>query len=192
MVSSKRVVPSAVVDALVDEAEQLWREFRARVEARFTSFIPCDYALAHEALVPLAHERGGAFIELGSGAGVVTILADLLGFDAYGIELDPWLVERSIDLAERHGSDATFIHGSFVPEAMRDDVEHQPADFLCEVDGQDAFAEIGMELGDFDVIYDYHWPDQHALHNDMLMRYGRPGTVVLRFSDEEGFVATTL
>jgi hypothetical protein len=39
---------------------------------------------------------------------VITILADLLGFEAHGIELDPRLVEVAPSLARRHGSRARF------------------------------------------------------------------------------------
>ena len=70
----------------------------------------------------LEHDRG-SFVELGSGAGVVTILADLLGFDAYGIELDPWLVDAAARLAASVGSGAEFVAGSFVPPGLRETVD---------------------------------------------------------------------
>ncbi|MCA8943169.1 MAG: hypothetical protein KDB80_11470, partial [Planctomycetes bacterium] len=125
-----------------------------------------------------------------SGAGVVTILADLLGFDAYGIELDPWLVDAAARLAASVGSGAEFVAGSFVPPGLRETVEHQPADTLLETEGVDAWAELGMRLGDFDVVYDYHWPDQADFHGELLARGVRPGATVLRYSHDEGFEAT--
>ena len=36
--------------------------------------------------------RAVSFLEWGSGTGVITIMADMLGFEAYGIEINPALV----------------------------------------------------------------------------------------------------
>lgn len=184
-------VPQTLREELFARGEDLWNEHRARLGGRFSSFIPADYDLAYEALREV-RDRGQHFVELGSGAGVVTILADLLGFDASGIEIDDWLVGQSTALADDFQSEAQFVAGSFVPAAMRDEVEHLQADFLAEIEGANAYAELGMDLRDFDVIYDYHWPEQADLHNDMLVRFARPGTVILRFSASEGFEISTL
>lgn len=184
-------VPPDLRARLFADAEEIWDGHRARLGGRFSSFIPTDYEEAYAALVAQC-EAGDTFVELGAGAGVVTILADMLGFDAYGIELDDWLVTQAIDLAERYHSDATFVAGSFVPAEVRDEVEHVPADFMSEVDGADAWDELGMTLGDFDVIYDYHWPEQADLHASLLERFGRSGAVVLRYSAEAGFEVSHL
>lgn len=178
-------------DELFADAARIWDEHRRAGGGRFSSFIPTDYALAFDALRAV-RDIGDAFVELGSGAGVVAILADSLGFDSYGIEIDPWLVSQSEALAERHGSGATFVAGSFVPLALRDEVEHLQADFAAEIDGADAWAEMGLALRDFDVIYDYHWPEQADLHADMLARWGRPGATVLRYSADHGFETSVL
>ena len=178
-------------DELFADAAAIWDEHRRENGGRFSSFIPTDYALALDALREV-RDVGDAFVELGSGAGVVTILADSLGFDSYGVEIDPWLVSRSEELAEKFESAATFVAGSFVPLALRDEVEHLQADFATEIDGADAWSEIGMGLRDFDVIYDYHWPEQADLHSDMLARFARPGATVLRYSAEHGFEVSVL
>ncbi len=184
-------VASDVRERLFDGGERIWREHRERLGGRFSSFIPADYEAAYEALLDV-RDRGESFVELGSGAGVITILADLLGFDAYGIEIDDWLVGQSTALADSLESDAQFVAGSFVPVWLREEVEHMPADFLAETEGADAYEELGMQLRDFDVIYDYHWPEQADLHADLLARCGRPGAVVLRFGHVEGFEVTEL
>lgn len=174
---------------LFEDADRVWREHREHLGGKFTSFIPTDYEMACETLCEVAGQ-GGTFIELGSGAGVVTILADLLGFEAYGIELDGWLVRASERLARAHGSDAEFVHGSFVPQSLREVVDDLSPDTLLETDGADAWDELGMQLADFDVIYDYHWPDQTEFHDQLLER-ARPGATVLRFSSDAGFEVTT-
>ena len=42
-------------------------------------------------------------------------MADLMGFEASGIELDDSLVRVARELAERSGSNARFVSASFLP-----------------------------------------------------------------------------
>ena len=58
---------------------------------------------------------GLKFLEWGSASGVITIMADMLGFEAYGIELDESLVNTSRTLATTFESNARFAAGSFLP-----------------------------------------------------------------------------
>src|SRR2546423_1671474 len=67
-------------------------------------------ALAESALAP-----GGRFCEWGSGFGVVTCLAAMIGFDACGIEIEPDLVAAARRLAADFDLSAEFVCGSFVP-----------------------------------------------------------------------------
>jgi len=108
---------------LFEAGNDVWEEFRVHAGDRFHHFVPCDHMGAYQALRRL-RERASTFVELGSASGVVTIMADLLGFEACAIELEPLLVQRSIELAGRFHSRATFVEGSFVPPDYQDHVEH--------------------------------------------------------------------
>ena len=123
-----------VFEELLLLGSEIWRDFTARRGGVFTLVIPADHRDARVALEEQC-TRASTFLELGSGPGVITILADLLGFDAYGIEIEPKLVEASRDLAERLGSGATFVEGSFVPLEFRDEIELLDADFLTVSEG---------------------------------------------------------
>ncbi len=59
--------------------------------------------------------KGAAFLEWGSGQGMVAILAALLGYDAVGVEIDEALVQESRELARRYDVSARFEHGSYEP-----------------------------------------------------------------------------
>src|SRR5215470_19355500 len=48
--------------------------------------------------------RGRTFLEWGSGIGTITIMAERLGFEAVGIEIDARLVAAARELAGRVGS----------------------------------------------------------------------------------------
>jgi hypothetical protein len=171
---------------LFEDGAAVWAEFRRRRGSHFHPFVPADYAGAAEVLRQLAPEVDN-FLELGSGVGVITVAADLLGFEAYGIELDPWLVEQSIQLADRHDSQATFAGGSFVPEEFRDEVARHPADFATTAEGEPAYLELGMELSDFDLVYMFPWPGEEDLHVEMVRRHARPDTLLLLYGGTEGF-----
>lgn len=63
-----------------------------------------------------------SFCEWGSGLGVVTGMAEILGFRASGIEIDATLAEQSRELLKRHGLQATIVTGSYLETTHTADV----------------------------------------------------------------------
>jgi len=184
--SDQPSIPAETLDRLIRSGGEAWDEFRALTSDRHHLFIPCDHRGAYEALRRL-RSRAATFVELGSAAGVVTIMADLLGFEAYGIEIEPWLVNRSIESAEEFGSRAVFAEGTFVPRDYQDEVEHLSGDFLTPTDGADAFGELGLELSDFDLVFAYPWPDDEAWLDELMRRYARADAIMLTYDVTDGF-----
>ena len=74
-------------------------------------FVPSDYTVVHAVL---AAQRHGRFEEWGSGIGIVSGLAELLGFDAHGIELHPALADASRELLADFGLSATIETGDYL------------------------------------------------------------------------------
>jgi predicted O-methyltransferase YrrM len=180
------LLPAATLDRLIRAGTAAWDEFRVHAEDRHHLFIPCDHHGAYGALCEL-RDRATTFVELGSGAGVVTILADLLGFEAYGIELEPWLVERARTLAEDFGSGAVFAEGTFVPPDYQEEVEHLSGDFHTPTTGAHALEELDLELSDFDLLFAYPWPGEERWLQELLRRHARPGALLLTYEVCEGF-----
>jgi predicted O-methyltransferase YrrM len=174
------------VPGLLAAADEVAERFRASARGRHHLFVPCDYAGALEQLRAL-RSRATTFVEFGSGAGVVTILADWLGYEAYGIELEPALVAAADELAERFGSQATFVEGSFVPLDYQDEVANLSSDRLTPTDGASAFDELGMDLTDFDLIYAYPWPGDEDWLRDLVRRHARRDALLLTYDAQEGF-----
>jgi protein-L-isoaspartate O-methyltransferase len=81
-------------------------------------FVPCSYGVFYNALANLPP---GTFCEWGSGMGIATALAELLGFDAHGIEIDQNLAAIARQLLAEHGFRATIRTGDYLQ------IEH-PAD----------------------------------------------------------------
>ena len=118
---------NAQPESLPPSFEQLWSDAAAIWEKHqddpaFEGYVSADYLAVFRSLQNFQN-RCSTFLEWGSGLGVVAIMAAEIGFDAYGIEIEPELVEHSCRLADRYRSTAKFACGSFIP------AEYQEASF---------------------------------------------------------------
>lgn len=179
---------------LLLEMKQLWTESdeiwdRCRDQLEFGSFVSADYLAIYRELVRL---RGQVetVLEWGSGLGVVTIMASRLGFDAYGIEVEPVLVEHSLELAEKYGPNAQFATGSFIPDEYEWNSEITSDSTRTDHDSRAAYDELDMELRDFDLVYAYPWPDEHGFFMNILRTCGREGSLFLSYDAREGAAVT--
>ncbi|HEX2191315.1 MAG TPA: hypothetical protein VHG51_20560 [Longimicrobiaceae bacterium] len=173
------------IGALCEEGRDLWDRFDREVRSRdFHPFVAADYDAVLRAL--LAQRGPGLrFLEWGSATGVVAIMADLLGFEAYGIELDGRLVETARELAARHGSRARFAAGSFLPAGYRWRPGGGGDGRLGTIgDGASAYPELEHPLEDFDVVYGYPWHGEEAMMRDLMRAYGGRGARLLLHGSE--------
>ena len=129
------------------------------------------------------------FLEWGSATGVITVIADLLGFDAYGIELDRDLVATARKLAKKFDSHARFAAGSFLPTGY----EWRPPDRDGRTGtlgtGASGYRELGRSLDEFDVVFGYPWDGEAELMLDLMNCYGRPDATLLLYHANDGVVA---
>lgn len=174
---------------LCHEGWEIWDRFsRSRDPDEFHPFIAAEYEVVLDALIPFRGE-GLTFLEWGSATGVITILADFLGFQAYGIELDGELVAVARELATRHGSNATFAHGSFIPQGYR----WRPRDGDCRMgtvgQGPSGYLELGRHLDEFDVVFAFPWGGEEPLMLDLMSAYGREDGLLLLNTVNQGVQA---
>ncbi|MBX9929285.1 MAG: hypothetical protein K2X99_10260 [Gemmatimonadaceae bacterium] len=177
---------AARLHALIEEGRDLFERFDLEVRDReFHPFIPADFQVVLESL--LEHYRPGArFLEWGSGMGVITILADLVGYEASGIELDASLVRQSRALATKYESRARFAAASFFPTGY----VFRPADGDARAgtlgEGVSGYLELGHPLEDFDVVFGYPWGGEAPLMHDLMHRYGRADALLLLATVNDG------
>jgi hypothetical protein len=174
------------IDALCEEGRALWYDFDAEVrQDHWHPFVAADYDCVLNALLAL-RRPGRRFLEWGSATGVITIMADLLGFDAYGIELDASLVAVGRELAERSGSKASFAAGSFIPMGW----EFRPRDGDARLgtigEGPSGYLELGKALSDFDVVYAYPWGGEEPMMLDLMRSHGHEDARLVLHSTEYG------
>lgn len=175
---------------LLNEFRELWKKAdviwdKHQDNPAFESYVSADYEEVFQALLDLRGE-GIRFVEWGSGLGVVTIMADRMGFEAWGIEAKDLLIGFAEQLAEELGSEADFAHGSFIPN----DFEWNPAAgdeaVRTMIDLPDGYDELGMELRDFDLIYSYPWPTEHDLYHNVMREFANVDAILLTYDAREG------
>ena len=178
---------SAALDArlaaLIDEGWEIFERFDTDVRQKsFHPFVAADYERVLAALTPLS-APGVRFVEWGSATGVITIMASLLGFEAFGIELDPALVCVARQLAAKFDSSATFAEGSFLPAGYRWRPTTGDGRLGTIGDGPSAYPMIGHPLDDFSLVYGYPWGGEEPMMLDLMRTYGRRGARLLMHGD---------
>ncbi len=171
------------------------RESNARVERYVTNnsigvsgFGPSDFEIVYHALRAIVDQNttpGNLFCEWGSGFGVVASLAAMLGFDAYGIEIDKHLYDASRSLASEFELPVTFIHGNFIPHG-----DFKPVNEIA-TESASAYQKLGLDVYDFDVVFAYPWPSEERVIEELFERRAHEGALLMTFK-RNGFVFVRL
>ena len=172
------------------EADQRGSEFISTMPAIFRGFVPSDYVSVYHALRAVADAAvacGNSFCEWGSGLGVVASLAALIGFDAYGIEIDRDLYHASRELAEDFGIPVEFVNGSFISRGADDLIDRAFADcdggLSLDPHADQAYEELGLEIRDFDMVFAFPWPNDEELTAKLFERFAARGALLLTYCE---------
>ena len=169
------------LDALCADGWEIWQRFDDTFRSRhFHPFVPADYDVVRGLLSGL-RAPGRRFLEWGSATGIITIMADMMGFEAYGIEIDAGLVATARDVASRHQSAARFVVGSFLPGGYHFRARDGDGRTGTIADGPSGYLELGRALEDFDVVFGYPWGGEEAVMLDVMQRYGRSDALLLLY-----------
>jgi len=172
------------LDALCADGWEIWQRFDDTFRSRnFHPFVPADYDIARKLLSSLP-APGRRFLEWGSATGIITIMADMMGFDAYGIEIDAALVATAREVASRHRSAARFIVGSFLPAGYRFRPRDGDGRTGTIAHGPSGYLELGLALEDFDVVFGYPWGGEEPVMLDVMQRYGRSDALLLLYDSD--------
>ncbi len=174
------------VAALCAEGWAIWEAFSAKATpGEFHPFVAADYETVLAALLP-RRGAGLRFLEWGSATGVIAIMADMLGFESFGIELDSDLVHTARDLAERHYSEARFAAGSFLPAGYQWRPTSGDGRIATIGTGASGYLELAHPLDDFDVVFAYPWGGEEPMMLDLMRAYGRPDAYLLLHTVNNG------
>ncbi|HKK17902.1 MAG TPA: hypothetical protein VJ952_04400, partial [Opitutales bacterium] len=163
------------VQALVDAAEARFEEFYARqLNKRYPRFIASEPAQVYAALKWVTDRElvpGPKFVEWGSGFGVATGMAALIGYEATGIEVREGLVQIARDLLKGQSIEAEFLCTSYIPEGY---LEYETAggtdlvpddSFGHELESGPVYqdGEQAIEIAEVDLFYAYPWPGEQEM-----------------------------
>ncbi len=173
------------LDELCADGWEIWQRFDDTFRRRhFHPFVPADYEITRNLLSSL-RAPGRRFLEWGSATGIITIMADMMGFDACGIEIDASLVATAKDVASRHRSAARFVVGSFLPAGYQFRTRDGDGRTGTIADGPSGYIELGRALEDFDVVFGYPWGGEEAVMLDVMQRYGRSDALLLLYDSND-------
>ncbi len=182
-----RAPPRRVAEYL-KAADACIEQFVRRARGSIPSFVPSDYVAAYHALAALAPRddlHNHALCEWGSGFGVVAGLAAMLGFDAYGIEIESDLVDAAEEWLSEQGVSVQLAQGSFVPHELVELTDAAEGAWLNDA-GDDAYSELEADPDDFGVIYAYPWPGNEELYELLFERSAAPGAFLVMHRGLDG------
>jgi hypothetical protein len=174
------------IDAVCEEGRAFWHRFDAEVrQESWHPFVAADYDCVRRALLSL-RRPGLRFLEWGSATGVITIMADLMGFDACGIELDSSLVKVARELSARVPSKARFAAGSFIPMGWHWRPSSGDGRIGTIGEGPSGYLELGRALSDFDVVYAFPWGGEESMMLDLFRCHGHKDARLVLHTTESG------
>jgi len=177
------------VRQLIADAQARVEEFSDRHAATVPAFVPSDFEIVYRGLEAIEESRlaaGRRFIEWGSGIGIITCLADSLGFDAVGIEIESQLVDMAEAFAEAHGIGVQFARGSFLPPGAEPHLEMPDDVAWLATSGADGYEELDVEPDEFDVVFAYPWPGEEQVIFDLFADCAAVGALLLTYHGQEG------
>ena len=178
------------VTSLIQSADRRWHEFFAKqLNKRYPRYIASEPA---QVFAALKHVRdsglcmGDRFIEWGSGFGLATGMAALLGFDALGIELEGGLVEIARALSSEQGIDCRFLATSYIPEGYLSyesvgGTDLVPDDSFGHSIPAPRYEGLDHSLAEVDLFFVYPWPGEQEMMLKLFDAVAGPDAVLIAY-----------
>ena len=114
-------LPVDIENFLIEADKRIDELFDTERNRRVPRFIPSNAGLLYRHLSAILTEDiclGNNYCEWGSGYGVGVCLATMLGFNSFGIEIEPSLVSSSKALANELEIDVNILESDYMPEGF--------------------------------------------------------------------------
>ncbi len=181
---SESAIP-ADIEAFLDKAdERLQAYWDAWIHKPIEQYVACDFRDVWRALHWIASQEicdGRLFCEWGCGFGFVTALASKLGWEAIGIEAEPFLVKQAKQLLEQESIQAEIWLGNFLPPGAERLAKAQSNHASLFHQVPSAYADRDLSVDDFALIFAYPWPGEDSFLKNVFATYARAGAHLLLF-----------
>jgi hypothetical protein len=164
------------VARLIATCSRGWERFFADHDDHAPRFVPSVPERVFAVLAEVTRRQlppTRVFCEWGSGFGTATCLAALLGYEAYGLEIDAELVRLSRAMARRLGIPVKIFCTSFLPAGYEassgGDIAAlvTPASVSPHYDTDETreplrYAGMEIAIADIGLFFAYPWPEECA------------------------------
>ena len=189
----ERELPARVTRIIDESDTHIDRLFSTGENRRIPKYIPSDPALFYRALEFITDRDlplGRVFCEWGSGFGVCACLAAELGYESYGIEIDPGLAAASQEFIKALGAGVRILETSYVPDGyesysgiggeylIKDDhLSATPATVVSEL----SYEGMNHDIADIDVFFVYPWPMEQEFMQDLFDEIAVEGAILVTY-----------
>lgn len=189
---SSEELPQSVI-SFFDDCEKRIDEFLIGKRFAEKGFVACDHWAVAKALQLIDRNglaMGHTLCEWGSGFGEVAMAAEMLGYEACGLEINSEVFDHANQLAEDYGLETEFVCGSFLPDGADDLVDEaymeNDGDLTLEMHFEEGYSELDRDVSDFDIIFVFPWPNDAPLLARIFDRYASSGALLLTYNDASG------
>ena len=189
VISKPREIPDKVTSMLAEAEQRCDAFFEAGLDRRYPRYLPSNPEKVFAAIATLKESgilRGKVFCEWGSGFGIATCMASLIGFEAYGIEIEDGLVKLSTELARDLSIPAEYLCTSYLPEGYEECEGIGGKDLLPPQATTSGGAIIdttplydGLDPGEVDLFFVYPWPGQEEFMMDLFDEVASEDAILL-------------
>lgn len=192
-------LPDDIGALLVEAGKRCDAFFEEGLNRRYPRYLPSRPENVFAGLVQLKDSgllRGNLFCEWGSGFGIATCIAALSGFEAFGIEIETELAERSTQMARDLGIPVEILCTSYLPEGYEEcegvggkDLLRPEATSLYEASVDTTPMYDGLDPGEVDLFFVYPWPGQEEFMMDLFEAVATEDAVLLIYHADASLTA---
>lgn len=193
--------PSAEILSFIKEANRRSDEFYDDgLGLRYPKYIQSDPLLFQGAVSFLQEEKllqGNVFCEWGSGFGIASGIASLMGMKTYGIELEEELVSRATRLMQDLDIPVEILNLSYLPDGFEESEGHGGKDLISPNTTTPRGGYVGspqydgLDPEEVDLFFVYPWPDQEEMMMDLFEAVATPGAILLMYLGDGEMAAFT-
>jgi hypothetical protein len=183
---------SDTVARLIATCSRGWERFFADHDdhqaPRFVPSVPERVFAVLEEVTQRKLPPNRVFCEWGSGFGTATCMASLLGYEAYGLEIDEELVRLSRAIARRLGIPVEILCTSLLPEGYEaswrvDGAALVTPKSLSEPNDEARrslrYDGMAIDIAEIGVFFAYPWPDERELIQQLFEAVAREGAILV-------------
>ena len=191
-------IPEQVKSFLAEAEHRIDELFDTEKNRKVPRFIPSNAELLYKHLSSIVSgdfNLGDNYCEWGSGYGVGSCLASMLGFNSFGIEIEPSLVQASRALSKKTHIDVTIIESDYMPEGFECYEGSGGAELIRPenyVYRTSEYIDVGYEgmeinLDEIDVFFVYPWPGEQEFMLEFFQAVAADGAIFLVYLGDDDF-----